>query len=499
MDSGDVCFCVSNCNVDGYECYLFSLNENNRQLIVILCREIILSNQFILASPGNRPYTLLICAPKDRCQCGSVFLDIAQHGLIRGPFPTNLDTFERCLRNTVYTRMSPRFKPIGNFLTAEKEFLLMSTRFTAHSLSFHVVCGFVYVSVATFSLLMPSGKFSSSDSIEPRECFVLPSLKRASIVEMVRLFPPSDKFRTYLDMKNYWRDSYGYELPINESNIFFAKVNFEYTESTFTYPSCCIRNEEPLCIRKKNPSLSKTFCDEVMCAINILCGFQTTITSISKCPSSLNSALNGNPISVWFQRTSFPESEQRTTPQMNKKTDSLVPSVASDFEKLQSCNNIKVIPRFSKCSKNIGSDVKESKKCKSVKSVRARHVSFDQVPEISGSENVEINIKAITFKAVEDTPHIDKYAKQKANSKVDNGSIEEISLKNESNVKSKRSRTSDAFQVEEESHILESLHKPSTTKNKIFHFLKAKGIKCCLKEKKEVLIAKVLSIFSQET
>ncbi|ESO00684.1 hypothetical protein HELRODRAFT_175667 [Helobdella robusta] len=258
------------------------------QAHVSLCKNLIFTEPDVLASPFSiREKCFLVCMSKKL-----LFTKRIQNRLIKKELSlgeavqANPETFEMCLRYTVITRLSPNYNVLASFLVEGERFLFTPTRLNAIDLNIHVTNQKITMNAYTCALSMPVTSINhfgvhfnqnSNSHITPqlincKWCFVLPSLKKGKVCSIHKSFPLNDCFKCYRELKIFWRDIYGYVLPENESDVFFVKVGFGFTDEMFLYPSCCVKCFEPIIIKKQNDQIVENLINNILEKVPFMCG-----------------------------------------------------------------------------------------------------------------------------------------------------------------------------------------------------------------------------------
>ncbi|KAH7931530.1 hypothetical protein HPB51_029820 [Rhipicephalus microplus] len=92
-------------------------------------------------------------------------------------------------------------------------------------------------------------------AIEPMECFVLPSMKIALATAVSFKLFSDCPFRSFKDLKKFWKNTYGYRLPCKtEPRMTFVKVRFQTrNDRYYVYPILCVRPTEVQPLAPINP------------------------------------------------------------------------------------------------------------------------------------------------------------------------------------------------------------------------------------------------------
>ncbi|XP_077542816.1 uncharacterized protein LOC144155332 isoform X2 [Haemaphysalis longicornis] len=83
-------------------------------------------------------------------------------------------------------------------------------------------------------------------AIRPVICYVLPSMKTARAVAVSFAPLPGWEYSSFLDLKIYWKNTYGYRIPEDsESTMTYVKVCFQTDSRFYIYPILCVRPKLP--------------------------------------------------------------------------------------------------------------------------------------------------------------------------------------------------------------------------------------------------------------
>ncbi|KAJ1347284.1 hypothetical protein KIN20_002310 [Parelaphostrongylus tenuis] len=80
---------------------------------------------------------------------------------------------------------------------------------------------------------------------EHRWVFCLPRLGRGQLVAQYRRIPDDSAFANYSEMRAYWKNCHGYDLPLEEPETYYD-VLFRGFRSAFLYPDFCVLSSEPV-------------------------------------------------------------------------------------------------------------------------------------------------------------------------------------------------------------------------------------------------------------
>ncbi|KAL4239551.1 hypothetical protein ACF0H5_000363 [Mactra antiquata] len=208
---------------------------------VVKCREFIFTEAEVIGSPSpditeNSFYLIAHTTP-----CYEVTSEL----------------YQSCLRYTVQTRLSPSWNRVGEWLVQGRDFLTHKGCANAVKMDITVVKDELYFTLeASIVKLVPLHvtdlditpknleQFVSKtcseinyDHIYSNWCYVLPSMKRGSIMAISHAIPEESPFKTYRDLKRHWKNMYGYRLPEHEEDVHFYQIRFgPFGGNLFTYP-----------------------------------------------------------------------------------------------------------------------------------------------------------------------------------------------------------------------------------------------------------------------
>uniref|UniRef100_W6NBH9 Uncharacterized protein DKFZp781G0119-like n=1 Tax=Haemonchus contortus TaxID=6289 RepID=W6NBH9_HAECO len=103
---------------------------------------------------------------------------------------------------------------------------------------------FLRISPETVRLFPLESKHIRDSATEPRWVYCLPKLGRGQLVGRYRNIPEDSAFANYAQMRAYWKNCHGYDLPLTEPKNYY-NVCFNGIRSSFLYPDFCVLSSEP--------------------------------------------------------------------------------------------------------------------------------------------------------------------------------------------------------------------------------------------------------------
>ncbi|WKX91178.1 hypothetical protein Q1695_009761 [Nippostrongylus brasiliensis] len=128
---------------------------------------------------------------------------------------------------------------------------LSSSAVRAVMIYFDVHCtslGEIYLRVSPQTVYLSPLEPWQVESTPPRWVFCLPKLGRGQLVGKHTDLPADSGFDSYAQMRAYWKNCYGYDLPLAAPSMFYD-VWFNGIRSSFLYPDFCVLSSEPQPIR----------------------------------------------------------------------------------------------------------------------------------------------------------------------------------------------------------------------------------------------------------
>ncbi|KAK5968757.1 hypothetical protein GCK32_010886 [Trichostrongylus colubriformis] len=157
-------------------------------------------------------------------------------------------SLEECLRYSLVAWLeSHQYYRCGEALV--KGPFLGTNPFDVISILYALQCnsvGEVYLRISPETLrLIPLESWQIQDSsAEPRWVYCLPRLGRGQLLATYRHIPPDSAFANYAEMRAYWKNCHGYDLPLEEPENYYS-VWFNGIKSSFLYPDFCVLASKP--------------------------------------------------------------------------------------------------------------------------------------------------------------------------------------------------------------------------------------------------------------
>ncbi|KAK2188961.1 hypothetical protein NP493_119g08023 [Ridgeia piscesae] len=232
---------------------------SGKQPHIIRCRELIFTEQDILATPSlGHGHSVQIVMPQSLYKTGRLQSRFQKMGLqAEKPRRVTPAIFQSCYRYTLLAKLAPGWNKVGDYLVQGRDFVTTNEKMNAICLDVTVtekeVCLAVQahiirsspIQLADLGVCRPVWDAFTRDvhgkiaeySICNTWCHILPSMKKGKIVNLVRQIPEDSPFKTYKDMKRYWKNTYGYRLPDTDEGMIYYQVYFKPIGNTlFTYP-----------------------------------------------------------------------------------------------------------------------------------------------------------------------------------------------------------------------------------------------------------------------
>nr|XP_034338422.1 uncharacterized protein C18orf63 isoform X2 [Crassostrea gigas] len=263
---------------------------------VIRCRELIFTEPDIIATPAfNSDNTFQVVLKKTLYNTGKLQARFSKIGLVAGdPQPVTTALFQSCLHYTLLARIAPSWNKAGQWLIQGRDFLSHQGYLNAVKMELVVSHEQIHLSLTASAVRFPAlqlcdievparshQKFLQDpdfairgESVGSPWCHVLPSMKRGEIVGISRQLPADGPFRSYKDIKRYWKNSYGYRLPDNDDDRIYYQINFRpLGPRIFTYPDVCLRSRDILALPRVDPRpILVTFLQDLKAKMSTLCG-----------------------------------------------------------------------------------------------------------------------------------------------------------------------------------------------------------------------------------
>ncbi|CAN7980537.1 unnamed protein product, partial [Ixodes pacificus] len=188
-------------------------------------------------------------------------------------YPVVPSDFQACLRYTTLAKMAPLWNKVGQYLCQGRDFLLSTGILPAIEWKILVTetetevtlvaCG-VKLQLMTLSDIWEIHSLNaelmdrlrcSEVEIEPVPCFVLPSMKAASIVSVSFKGFANCPYSSYAKLRKFWKNTYGYRIPEEaRQTMIYVRVLFGASrDCAYTYPILCVRPRQPVAVPRVNP------------------------------------------------------------------------------------------------------------------------------------------------------------------------------------------------------------------------------------------------------
>ncbi|XP_078338366.1 uncharacterized protein LOC111137599 isoform X2 [Crassostrea virginica] len=270
---------------------------------VIRCRELIFTEPDIIATPAfNSDNTFHVVLKKVLYNTGKLQTRFSKTGLTSGdPQPVTAALFQSCLHYTLLARIAPCWNKAGQWLIQGRDFLSHEGYLNAIKMDLVVSYGQIHLSLVASTVRFPALQLcdieilpkshqqflESSDFVISGEaigspwCHVLPSMKKGEIVGIRRQLPADAPFRSYREIKRYWKNSYGYRLPENEDDRIYYQVHFRpLGPRIFTYPDVCLRSRDIHCLPRVEPRpILVAFLQDMRTKMSTICGHRLQLQS----------------------------------------------------------------------------------------------------------------------------------------------------------------------------------------------------------------------------
>lgn len=243
-------------------------------------RELLFAESRLIACPLLEPPYAVLAIMQRELLDGDSFKNLVQQLKLvvcwtRRPVPAQYQT---CLAYTLLAVVAPAWNRVGPFLCEGRNFLvetgplsaveweLLVTERESRLMLTAVVIRLEQMTlshllgVSTVDPVLYHQLRTSEVAIRPVSCYVLPSMKTASAVAVSFAPPPGWEYSSFLDLKIYWKNTYGYHIPEeSESTMAYVKVCFRVDSRFYVYPILCVRPKlpQPLMDIDPNPILDK--------------------------------------------------------------------------------------------------------------------------------------------------------------------------------------------------------------------------------------------------
>ncbi|XP_023704698.1 uncharacterized protein C18orf63 isoform X2 [Cryptotermes secundus] len=246
---------------------------------ILRCRQLIFSEPEIIASPASgEDGAIYIIMTDEYYKTGKLQLHLEKLSMTWGsPEAVSNITYEACFRYTLIARISPLWNQVDCYLIQGRDFLLNASPMNAIKFELIARDENVFLSVWPIQIRLSCLLKSHVDVEHNREdkwVHVLPSLKKARIMSVSPHIPVSCPFRTYREIKRHWKNMYGYRLPDTPDQLFFCSLSFQsFSPTLYTYPSLCVRPQGLFFLRHMdNMGVLQVFLADIATKLPAMCG-----------------------------------------------------------------------------------------------------------------------------------------------------------------------------------------------------------------------------------
>ncbi|XP_022082271.1 uncharacterized protein LOC110974745 [Acanthaster planci] len=269
---------------------------------IVKCRELIFTEPGLLASPSlQQEGHIYVVLQQSVWRSGRLQSRCQKMGLVVSkPMQVISPIFQACLAYTIRARLAPLWNKAGNWYIQGRDFLLSSGRVPAVDLQVNVTEVEICLALRPLTVKLPQCSLIDFDvcqpvldqfflstnnvifeySIDSKWCFVLPSLKKGKVVSISHNIPSTSPFKTYKEIRRYWKNAYGYRLPESDVGVLYYNIYFPAIGPTlFTYPEFCIRKDEPILQARVDPApIISAFLTDLRHKLPSVCGSSFQIT-----------------------------------------------------------------------------------------------------------------------------------------------------------------------------------------------------------------------------
>ncbi|XP_046736714.1 uncharacterized protein LOC124405668 [Diprion similis] len=150
---------------------------------------------------------------------------------------------------------------------------------------------------------------------------VLPSFKKGKVISISKKIPQTCSFSSYQQLKEYWKNMYGYNLPESDVGLIYYQVCFPWSEQSFYhYPSCCVKSVQPTQLFPDNGEhITKQFVQDLTERVPNICGSTLKLQEPTSRPPSDSWQKNDHKENIsnqssWVARSTNKISNKKFTP-----------------------------------------------------------------------------------------------------------------------------------------------------------------------------------------
>ncbi|XP_070575549.1 uncharacterized protein C18orf63-like [Ptychodera flava] len=276
------------------------------QLQVIKCRELIFTEQNIMATPSLDDTTKIFVTMHMGAWKSKALLPKFQKMGLQVEKASRLfpHIFQSCFVYTLTAKLAPGWNKVANLFVHGRDFLTSSDKLNAVKMNMNVTNEEVTFALEASSIKLPANQIQDFEicapvlerfymsksavineySIESKWCHVLPSMKKGKLVKITHDIPQSSPFKSYKDIRRHWKNTYGYRLPELEDGEVFFNIYFPGIGHTlFTYPEFCVRKRDLIVIPRADPDpILETFVNDIQSKMPQVCGMRFCMSRRAK-------------------------------------------------------------------------------------------------------------------------------------------------------------------------------------------------------------------------
>uniref|UniRef100_UPI00358E52DB uncharacterized protein C18orf63 homolog n=1 Tax=Myxine glutinosa TaxID=7769 RepID=UPI00358E52DB len=360
---------------------VLSLENDTKQQQVLQCRKLLFTNVEVLASPAPDTSDEIFIVTSRNFLNSRRIQEFAKRigAKMEEIKPVTCAVLQCCLSYTIIAKLAPKWNRAGNLLIQGQDFLLNPGKENAVSFEVTVQDEQICIALEAYTVRLPPSQLEefgisstvlksfkhSQDASIPyhaiasRWNYILPSMKKGEIVSVTHKLPADSDLHSYLDIKKYWRNLYGYILPdLPEQHIIYCNIYFKMIgERLFSYPMCCVRSQPvQLLPRTDRVEVLQAFMGDLRVHLSQLCGFHVRSTSeplysnpelVSLLHQDQHAHLTNLTSTQPFQRPPGPPTPIYSRSSTSQTNASTAPSIHhSQFGALPSCHSCTVLPCF---------------------------------------------------------------------------------------------------------------------------------------------------------
>ncbi|XP_075212303.1 uncharacterized protein C18orf63-like isoform X2 [Lycorma delicatula] len=244
------------------------------QWTALKCRRLIFTIPELIATPElGGLHNIYIIVSKEFYSLNKLQPVLKKNGLhFARPTYVVKNTYEACLRYTITARIAPSWNVVENYFVQGRDFIVANDPLNAVRLDVIVLGDQLQLVMWPARVCLSPVVFNAFHLTESQEdpenqvldieaynikVFVLPSMKPAMATYLQTKLPENSPFKTYKDIRRYWKNIYGFRLPENgeqEQKIIYVTIKFNKLQPGLTYPIVCLRSCPLITIKPRNES-----------------------------------------------------------------------------------------------------------------------------------------------------------------------------------------------------------------------------------------------------